>query len=49
MHDSLREMAFSIVREESKIPGKRSRLCDPEDVYQALVKKKVKAKVTNYS
>ncbi|KAB5512476.1 hypothetical protein DKX38_029504 [Salix brachista] len=40
IHDTLQEMAYSIVREESKNPGKRSRLCDHEDIYQVLKKKK---------
>nr|XP_034908550.1 disease resistance protein RPV1-like [Populus alba] len=40
MHDILQEMAYSIVREESKNPGKRSRLCDHEDIYHVLKKKK---------
>ncbi|CAK7322480.1 unnamed protein product [Dovyalis caffra] len=40
MHDLLQEMALSIVRAESKNPGKRSRLCDPDDVVHVLKKKK---------
>ncbi|KAL9382608.1 hypothetical protein Peur_025643 [Populus x canadensis] len=40
MHDLLREMAFNIVRAESKFPGKRSRLCHPADVVQVLEENK---------
>lgn len=48
MHDILQEMAYSIVREESKNPGKRSRLCDHEDIYHVLKKKKVNSIVCEY-
>ncbi|CAK7322475.1 unnamed protein product [Dovyalis caffra] len=40
MHALLQEMALSIVRAESKNPGKRSRLCDTNDVVHVLKKKK---------
>eukprot|EP00258_Populus_trichocarpa_P031009 XP_024447028.1 protein SUPPRESSOR OF npr1-1, CONSTITUTIVE 1 isoform X2 [Populus trichocarpa] len=40
MHDLLREMAFNIVRAESRFPGKRSRLCHPPDVVQVLEENK---------
>ncbi|KAK8662578.1 hypothetical protein V6N13_092148 [Hibiscus sabdariffa] len=36
MHDLLEEMGKDIVRQESKVPGKRSRLWTPKDVYQVL-------------
>ena len=36
VHDLLQEMALHIVRQESREPGKRSRLCLPEDIYQVL-------------
>ncbi|CAJ1975875.1 unnamed protein product [Sphenostylis stenocarpa] len=42
MHDSLQEMAWEIVRQESiDDPGSRSRLWDPNDIYEALVNEKV--------
>jgi hypothetical protein len=47
MHDLLQEMAFNIVRAESKFPGERSRLCHPPDVVQVLEENKVKATVIN--
>jgi len=47
MHDLLQEMAFNIVRAESKFPGKRSRLCHPPDVVQVLEENKVKATAIN--
>ena len=43
MHDLLQEMAFNIVRAESKFPGKRSRLCHLPDVVHVLEENKVKA------
>lgn len=43
MHDLLQEMGWEIVRQEShKEPGKRSRLWLFEDVYDVLVKNKVR-------
>ncbi|KAJ1407115.1 Leucine-rich repeat [Sesbania bispinosa] len=37
MHDLIQEMALEIVREESiEDPGRRSRLLDPEDIYEVL-------------
>ncbi|ESW10782.1 hypothetical protein PHAVU_009G237600 [Phaseolus vulgaris] len=36
MHDSVQEMAWEIVRRESSRPASRSRLWDPDDVYEAL-------------
>ncbi|XP_029129182.1 protein SUPPRESSOR OF npr1-1, CONSTITUTIVE 1-like [Cajanus cajan] len=37
MHDSLQEMACEIVRRESiEVPRSRSRLWDPDDIYEAL-------------
>jgi hypothetical protein len=47
MHDLLREMAFNIVRAESRFPGKRSRLCHPPDVVQVLEENKVRATAIN--
>ncbi|KAL2340309.1 hypothetical protein Fmac_008249 [Flemingia macrophylla] len=44
MHDSLQEMAWEIVRQEStEDPGSRSRLWDSDDVLKALQNGKVKA------
>ncbi|KAJ6348963.1 hypothetical protein OIU77_006534 [Salix suchowensis] len=40
IHDLLQEMAFSIVRSESKFPGKRSRLCHLRDVVHVLEENK---------
>ncbi|KAF9661737.1 hypothetical protein SADUNF_Sadunf19G0099700 [Salix dunnii] len=40
IHDLLQEMAFSIVRAESKFPGKRSRLCHLPDVVHVMVENK---------
>ncbi|KAL9382615.1 hypothetical protein Peur_025650 [Populus x canadensis] len=40
IHDLLQEMAFSIVRAESKFPGKRSRLCHLTDVVHVLEENK---------
>ncbi|KAJ6291433.1 hypothetical protein OIU76_023494 [Salix suchowensis] len=40
MHDLLQEMAFNIVRAESKFPGKRSRLCHLPDVVHVLEENK---------
>ncbi|KAB5512752.1 hypothetical protein DKX38_029780 [Salix brachista] len=48
IHDLLQEMAFSIVRAESKSPGKRSRLCHLPDVVHVMEKNKVKAEAINY-
>ncbi|QCD95629.1 maintenance of ploidy protein MOB1 [Vigna unguiculata] len=37
MHDNLQDMAWEIVRQESiEDPGRRSRLWDPDDIYEAL-------------
>ncbi|XVE78616.1 hypothetical protein DITRI_Ditri13aG0160500 [Diplodiscus trichospermus] len=36
MHDLLQEMGQNIVRQESKKPGKRTRLRSPKDVYHVL-------------
>ncbi|RDY07885.1 TMV resistance protein N, partial [Mucuna pruriens] len=36
MHDSLQEMAWEIVCRESSEPGSRSRLWNPDDIYEAL-------------
>ncbi|XVE78617.1 hypothetical protein DITRI_Ditri13aG0160600 [Diplodiscus trichospermus] len=36
MHDLLQEMGQNIVRQESKEPGKRTRLWSPKDVYHVL-------------
>jgi hypothetical protein len=44
IHDLLQEMAFSIVRAESKFPGKRSRLCHLTDVVHVLEEKRLKLK-----
>ncbi|KOM39829.1 hypothetical protein LR48_Vigan04g002700 [Vigna angularis] len=42
MHDSIKEMAWEIVRQESpEDPGNRSRLWDPDDIYEALKNDKV--------
>ncbi|RDY08072.1 Protein SUPPRESSOR OF npr1-1, CONSTITUTIVE 1, partial [Mucuna pruriens] len=42
MHDSLQEMAWEIVRQESiEDPGSRSRLWDSDDIYKALKNDKV--------
>ncbi|XP_014492807.1 TMV resistance protein N [Vigna radiata var. radiata] len=44
MHDSIKEMAWEIVRQESpEDPGNRSRLWDPEDIYKAFKNDKVEA------
>lgn len=44
MHDIIQEMAWEIVRQESiEDPGNRSRLIDPNDVYEVLKYNKVKA------
>ncbi|KAL2340316.1 hypothetical protein Fmac_008256 [Flemingia macrophylla] len=44
MHDSLQEMAWEIIRQEStEDPGSRSRLWDLNDVLKALQNGKVKA------
>ncbi|XP_037497027.1 disease resistance protein RUN1 [Jatropha curcas] len=40
MHDLLQEMGREIVRQESKEPGKRSRLWIPEEIHQVLTKNK---------
>ncbi|KAJ6395095.1 hypothetical protein OIU84_022003 [Salix udensis] len=40
IHDLLQEMAFSIVRAESKSPGKRGRLCHLPDVIHAMEENK---------
>ncbi|CAJ1975874.1 unnamed protein product [Sphenostylis stenocarpa] len=41
MHDSLQEMGWEIVRQESiDDPGSRSRLWDPNDIYEAIGKLK---------
>ncbi|KAG5224789.1 disease resistance protein [Salix suchowensis] len=40
IHDLLQEMAFSIVRAESKFPGKRSRLCHLPDVVHVMEENK---------
>ncbi|KAJ6291438.1 hypothetical protein OIU76_023499 [Salix suchowensis] len=40
IHDLLQEMAFSIVRAESKFPGKRSRLCHLPDVIHVMEENK---------
>jgi len=48
IHDLLQEMAFSIVRAESKFPGKRSRLCHLTDVVHVLEENKVKLEVFRY-
>jgi len=45
MHDSVQEMAWEIVRRESSTQGNRSRLWDPDDVYEALKNNKVKLKL----
>jgi len=47
MHDLLQEMAFNIVRAESKFPGERSRLCHPPDVVHVLEENKVKSTAIN--
>ncbi|KAI9119709.1 hypothetical protein K1719_009098 [Acacia pycnantha] len=37
MHDLIKEMGYEIVRQQCiKEPGRRSRLCDPEDVHHVL-------------
>ncbi|KAJ8900466.1 hypothetical protein K2173_025243 [Erythroxylum novogranatense] len=42
MHDLMQEMGKEIVRQESKLyPNKRSRLWDPEDVFEVLATDKV--------
>ena len=44
MHDIIQEMAWEIVRQESiEDPGNRSRLMDPNDIYEVLKYNKVKA------
>ncbi|KAB5512645.1 hypothetical protein DKX38_029673 [Salix brachista] len=40
IHDLLQEMAFNIVRAESKFPGKRSRLCHLPDVVHVMEENK---------
>ncbi|XP_011002872.1 PREDICTED: disease resistance protein RPS6-like isoform X7 [Populus euphratica] len=40
IHDLLQEMAFNIVRAESKFPGKRSRLCHLTDIVHVLEENK---------
>jgi len=43
MHGLIQEMGKQIVREESlKNPGQRSRLCDPEEVYDVLKNNRVR-------
>ncbi|KAJ8760258.1 hypothetical protein K2173_011670 [Erythroxylum novogranatense] len=37
MHDLLQEMGKEIVRQEAKYPNQRSRLWDPEDIYEVFV------------
>ena len=45
MHDLLQKMGKEIVRQECpKEPGKRSRLCDPNDVQRVLTEKMVRVK-----
>ena len=45
MHDLLQKMGKEIVRQECpKEPGKRSRLCDPNDVQHVLTEKTVRVK-----
>ncbi|XVF20886.1 hypothetical protein REPUB_Repub12eG0042100 [Reevesia pubescens] len=41
MHDLVQEMGWDIVRQESKYPGKRSRLWSPEDVHRVLKSNKL--------
>ncbi|KAJ8900620.1 hypothetical protein K2173_025397 [Erythroxylum novogranatense] len=41
MHDLMQEMGKEIVRQESKHPNERSRLCDPKDVFEVLADDKV--------
>ncbi|KAK7286565.1 hypothetical protein RJT34_21646 [Clitoria ternatea] len=36
MHDLIQEMGWNIVHQESKDPGRRSRLWDPEEVFDVL-------------
>ncbi|XP_028752131.1 putative disease resistance protein At4g11170, partial [Neltuma alba] len=36
MHDLIQEMGLQIVREESNEPGRRSRLCNLEEIYDVL-------------
>ncbi|CAJ1975873.1 unnamed protein product [Sphenostylis stenocarpa] len=44
MHDSLQEMGWEIVRQESiDDPGSRSRLWDPNDIYEALLSKAIRS------
>lgn len=44
MHDVIQEMGWAIEREQyPEKPGKRSRLCTPEDVCHVLEKNKVRA------
>ncbi|OMO69055.1 hypothetical protein COLO4_29297 [Corchorus olitorius] len=43
MHDLLQEMGRDIVRKESEEPGRRSRLCSAEDIYEVLDSNKVRA------
>ncbi|KAJ8771232.1 hypothetical protein K2173_026112 [Erythroxylum novogranatense] len=40
MHDLLQEMGKEIVRQEAKYPNQRSRLWDPEDVYEVFAENK---------
>ncbi|WJX37447.1 hypothetical protein P8452_25210 [Trifolium repens] len=40
MHDLLQEMGWDIVNQESKDPGKRSRLWKPEEISEVLKKNK---------
>ncbi|CAK7323557.1 unnamed protein product [Dovyalis caffra] len=49
IHHLLQEMALSIVRAESKNPGERSRLCDPDDVVHVLKKKKESDRIEGIS
>jgi hypothetical protein len=44
MHDLLQEMGRDIVNQESKDPGKRSRLWKPEEIFDVLKKNKVSRK-----
>jgi hypothetical protein len=44
MHDLLQEMGWDIVNQESKDPGKRSRLWKPEEISEVLKKNKVSRK-----
>jgi hypothetical protein len=44
MHDLLQEMGWDIVNQESKDPGKRSRLWKPEEISEVLKQNKVSRK-----